>query len=429
MLGEDLAGKQFGIVGAGTNRSEATAKLAEAHGAKPLLAGRNDDLGLLLETADVVSLHCPSTPETHHLIDAAALARMKPTAVLVNTARGPIVDERALVAALRDGSIAGAALDVYEHEPAVADELLTMENVVLTPHLGSATSATRDAMGLLAVQALRSVLLDGARRRTRSRLDSMRERLLAWYREHGRDLPWRETRDPYAILVSEVMLQQTQVERVIPRWLAWLERWPTAEALAAASPADVIVAWQGLGYNRRAVSLHRAARLVAAHGWPDDLTELPGVGPYTAAAVGNFAFGRDVLPVDTNVAPDPGAHGRAFDGSCTQALFDLGATICLARIPRCGVCPLAAACPSRGSRYEPLRKQSKFEGSFRAAPRARAARGRSAASSRATARRSSRSSATGSSCCATASRRCPCLSATRGELRLRRLRAPAPARR
>ena len=107
----------------------------------------------------------------------------------------------------------------------------------------------------------------------------MRERLLAWYRENGRELPWRETRDPYAILVSEVMLQQTQVERVIPRWLAWLERWPTAEALAAASTADVIVAWQGLGYNRRAVSLHRAARVVAEHGWPDDLTELPGVGP------------------------------------------------------------------------------------------------------------------------------------------------------
>ena len=174
-----------------------------------------------------------------------------------------------------------------------------------------------------------------------------------------------ETADPYAILVSEVMLQQTQVERVIPRWLAWLERWPTAETLAAASTADVIVAWQGLGYNRRAVSLHRAAQVVAADGWPDDLTELPGVGPYTAAAVGNFAFGHDVLPVDTNVSADPGADGRVFDGSCTQALFDLGATICLARIPRCGVCPLAAECPSRGLRYEPLRKQSQFEGSFR----------------------------------------------------------------
>jgi A/G-specific adenine glycosylase len=193
----------------------------------------------------------------------------------------------------------------------------------------------------------------------------VKQLLLAWFRAYGRDLPWRETRDAYAILVSEVMLQQTQVERVIPRWTAWLERWPTADALAAASVGDVIVAWQGLGYNRRAVNLHRAAQQVAAHGWPDDLTELPGVGPYTAGAVGNFAFGRDVLPVDTNVRRIQERTGHAFDGECTQALFDLGATICLARIPRCGVCPLAADCPSRGSRYEPLRKQSAFEGSFR----------------------------------------------------------------
>jgi A/G-specific adenine glycosylase len=193
----------------------------------------------------------------------------------------------------------------------------------------------------------------------------VQELLLAWYSENGRDLPWRHTTDPYAILVSEVMLQQTQVDRVIPRYLAWLERWPTAAALAAASPADVIVAWQGLGYNRRAVSLHRAARQVAELGWPDDLTELPGVGAYTAAAVGNFAFGRDVLPIDTNVRRVQERTGEAFDGSCTQALFDLGATICLGRIPRCESCPLAERCPSRGSRYEPLRKQSPFEGSFR----------------------------------------------------------------
>ena len=162
MLGEGLAEKEFGVVGAG-RIGKATARLAEAHGARPFFAGRNDDLNLLLERADIVSLHCPLTAETRHLIDAAALERMKPTAVLVNTARGPIVDEQALVAALRDGSIAGAALDVYEHEPAVSDELLAMENVVLTPHLGSATLATREAMGLLAVQALRSVLLDGVR--------------------------------------------------------------------------------------------------------------------------------------------------------------------------------------------------------------------------------------------------------------------------
>ena len=193
----------------------------------------------------------------------------------------------------------------------------------------------------------------------------MNAALLAWYSQNKRPLPWRETTDPYAILVSEVMLQQTQAERVIPRWTAWLERWPTASAHAAASVADVIVAWQGLGYNRRAVSLHRAAQHVAAHGWPDDLTELPGVGPYTAGAVGNFAFGRDVLPIDVNIRRIQERTGEQFDGSCTQALFDLGATICLARIPRCSECPLAELCPSRGSRYEPLRRQSRFEGSFR----------------------------------------------------------------
>src|SRR3954447_23174946 len=102
----------------------------------------------------------------------------------------------------------------------------------------------------------------------------MESALLGWFQAFGRDPPWRRTRDPYAILVSEVMLQQTQVERVLPRWHAWLERWPTVEALAAASAADVIVEWQGLGYNRRALSLHGAARLVAAQGWPADLTTL-----------------------------------------------------------------------------------------------------------------------------------------------------------
>ncbi len=116
----------------------------------------------------------------------------------------------------------------------------------------------------------------------------MEAALLAWYETSGRDLPWRRTRDPYAILVSEVMLQQTQVERVVPRYLAWLERWPTPAALAAASPSEVIRAWQGLGYNRRAVNLHRAACEIAAHGWPDDLTRLPGVGRYTADAIRSF---------------------------------------------------------------------------------------------------------------------------------------------
>ena len=193
----------------------------------------------------------------------------------------------------------------------------------------------------------------------------MKTSLLAWYGEHGRDLPWRRTRDPYAILVSEVMLQQTQAARVAPRWLAWLGRWPSAEALAAASTADVIREWQGLGYNRRAVNLQRAARVVAERGWPEDLAELPGVGRYTADAVACFALGRPVLPLDVNVRRVQERTGKAFDHTCAQALMDLGATVCIARVPRCGECPLAAACPSRGRRFEPLRKQGPFEGSFR----------------------------------------------------------------
>ena len=191
------------------------------------------------------------------------------------------------------------------------------------------------------------------------------ELLLEWFRAQGRDLPWRETRDPYAILVSEVMLQQTQVARVVPRYLAFLERWPTVDALAAASPADVIREWQGLGYNRRALNLHRAARQIAANGWPDDLTELPGVGRYTADAVARFAHEREVLPVDTNVRRVIERTGGDFGPTSAHALMDLGATICLARVPRCERCPLAEACPSRGRRYEPLRKQDQFEGSFR----------------------------------------------------------------
>jgi A/G-specific adenine glycosylase len=189
--------------------------------------------------------------------------------------------------------------------------------------------------------------------------------LRAWYRRFGRDLPWRRTRDPYAILVSEGMLQQTQVSRVIPRYLAWLERWPTVEALAAASRADVIRAWQGLGYNGRAVRLHRATQRIAVEGWPDDLSVLPGVGPYTAAAVVRFAFDWAVLPVDTNVRRVLERSGGHFGPPSAAALMDLGATVCLARVPRCGACPLAPRCPSRGRRFEPLRRQGPFEGSFR----------------------------------------------------------------
>jgi A/G-specific adenine glycosylase len=189
--------------------------------------------------------------------------------------------------------------------------------------------------------------------------------LLAWFAERGRDLPWRRTQDPYAILVSEVMLQQTQVARVVPRYLEWLERWPTAEALAAAPASDAIRAWQGLGYNRRALNLHRAARRIAAEGWPKDLTTLPGVGRYTADAVARFAHSRPVLPVDTNVRRVLERTGRRFGPAAAHALMDLGATVCLARVPRCAACPLAASCPSRGRCYEPQRRQSRFEGSFR----------------------------------------------------------------
>jgi A/G-specific adenine glycosylase len=211
-------------------------------------------------------------------------------------------------------------------------------------------------------------MLDELRRLGRVRcsiVSRVQEALLSWFREHGRDLPWRRTRDPYAILVSEVMLQQTQVPRVAPRYLAWLELWPTARALAVAPRDEVIREWQGLGYNRRAVNLHRAAQVIAVSGWPADLTELPGVGRYTADAVHRFAFDEPVLPVDTNVRRVLERTGGAFGPESAAALMDLGATICLARIPRCGVCPLAASCPSRDRRFEPLRKQGRFEGSFR----------------------------------------------------------------
>jgi A/G-specific adenine glycosylase len=155
------------------------------------------------------------------------------------------------------------------------------------------------------------------------------------------------------------------VERVVPRWRRWLERWPTVAALAAAPAGDVIREWQGLGYNRRALALHRAAQHVAAHGWPEDLTELPGVGRYTADAVACFALGRAVLPVDVNVRRVSERTGAEFSPAAAQALMDLGKAVCLARVPRCDACPLTDACPSRGRRFEPLRRQGPFEGSFR----------------------------------------------------------------
>jgi A/G-specific adenine glycosylase len=198
--------------------------------------------------------------------------------------------------------------------------------------------------------------------------------LLGWYARVRRPLPWRGTRDPYALLVSEVMLQQTQAERVVPYYEAFLARFPDAAALAAAPAADVLRAWSGLGYNRRALALQRAARAVAATGWPDDLTELPGVGPYTAAAVASFAFGAPAAAVDTNVrrvierrdgvrrtpaelarrAADLLPAGRAADFN--QAMMELGATVCRPRRPDCAACPVSDGCASRGRAIEPRRR-------------------------------------------------------------------------
>lgn len=195
--------------------------------------------------------------------------------------------------------------------------------------------------------------------------------LLAWYDRNARDLPWRGARDPYAILVSEVMLQQTQAERVIGKYQEFLSRFPTLAALAAASPAEVIRAWAPLGYNRRAVNLQRLARIVVEeHGGRlperlEDLRALPGIGSYTAAAVACFAFGQSVPVIDTNirrvlgrlagsVPPTPKAleqlaavylpAERAPDWN--QALMDLGATICRAAAPSCRLCPLQPVCLS-----------------------------------------------------------------------------------
>jgi A/G-specific adenine glycosylase len=205
----------------------------------------------------------------------------------------------------------------------------------------------------------------------------MQDALLDWFSGAARDLPWRRTRDPYAILVSEVMLQQTQVARVLERYPPWLERWPTPAALAAAPAADVLRAWSGLGYNRRALNLQNAARRVVELGeFPREIAELerlPGIGPYTARAIACFAFDAQVTALDTNVrrvlerslgtTDVPPPPGRAWDWN--QALFDLGAQVCLARVPRCDRCPLAVSCPSRGQTFAPLRRQSRFEGSRR----------------------------------------------------------------
>ncbi|HEY1976578.1 MAG TPA: A/G-specific adenine glycosylase [Candidatus Baltobacteraceae bacterium] len=184
-------------------------------------------------------------------------------------------------------------------------------------------------------------------------------RLLEWYGVHGRaDLPWRVVRDPYYTLVSEFMLQQTQVDRVVPKFRTFVQRFPTIETLAAASVADVLREWKGLGYNSRAVRLKRVAEaVVERHGgrMPESasaLLDLPGIGPYTASAIRAFAFDVDDLPVDTNVRrivervgqPLEPPGGKAHDWA--SALMDLGATICKARVPKCLLCPLQSECAS-----------------------------------------------------------------------------------
>jgi A/G-specific adenine glycosylase len=194
----------------------------------------------------------------------------------------------------------------------------------------------------------------------------VQRRLLDWYAAEHRDLPWRRTRDPYAILVAEVMLQQTQVERVLPKWQAWLERFPTIGDLARASPADAIRAWQGLGYNLRALRLHAIARQVMADfdgqlpRGVAGLLALKGVGRYTAGAVACFAYEQPVAMVDTNVrrvlsrvfGVEPAGVEVLADYvvpaesayAWNQALMDLGATLCRARRQLCLVCPLVADC-------------------------------------------------------------------------------------
>ena len=206
---------------------------------------------------------------------------------------------------------------------------------------------------------------------------AMGRKLLAWYEQQGRDLPWRRSRDPYAIWVAEAMLQQTRVETVLAYYERFLARFPTLESLAAAPLDQVLKAWEGLGYYARARNLHKAARQVVEElnghipPTPEALLLLPGIGRYTAAAIASIAFGHDAIALDGNlrrvlcrlfaIDDDPGRPntqrtleklalamlppGRA--GDFNQALMDLGATVCTATGPRCLVCPLVRLCQAR----------------------------------------------------------------------------------
>jgi A/G-specific adenine glycosylase len=223
----------------------------------------------------------------------------------------------------------------------------------------------------------------------------IRSRLLGWYSSEHRDFPWRRTRDPWAVLVSEVMLQQTQASRVVTRFPPFMDRFPTPRAMADVSEAEVLVAWAGLGYNRRALALRRTALAVQERGWPADvegLQRLPGIGPYTARAVAALAFGRPVGAVDTNVrrwlsrrfglrAPTQPVLQELADGLATcdpsvtsdtaaawmHASMEFGANVCRPRAPDCPSCPIAAGCPSRDlAVHVPVARQAPFAGSDRA---------------------------------------------------------------
>ena len=213
----------------------------------------------------------------------------------------------------------------------------------------------------------------------------MSSALARWYRTNGRhDLLWRATRDRWTVLVSEVMLHQTQVARVLDAFPAFMHRFPTVEAAAAAGPGELIQAWGRLGYPRRARRLWEAASRIAADGWPEDLAELPGVGRYTAAAIAAQVDDLDVVGIEVNIRrvcervrgtslSDREAEvdavsiaGRLRGRDRLLALMDLGALVCTARTPACDVCPLATECRTRGVlAHETKHRQTRFEGSFR----------------------------------------------------------------
>lgn len=208
--------------------------------------------------------------------------------------------------------------------------------------------------------------------------------LFVWYESQSRSLPWRTRTDPYYTIVSEFMLQQTQVDRVLPKFLAFVERWPTVQRLARARPSEVLDMWSGLGYNSRALRLHSSALIIASKGWPKSiaaLVELPGVGPYTARAIASIAFGEPVPAVDTNLrrvlsrwfgANLSGGDLDSYAKEClgdpagdwNQALMDLGASICRTRNPECSACPVSEWCTDPNVYAAPTR-QSTFKGSTR----------------------------------------------------------------